>query len=182
MYSKINELRILSQGPIFKLVRENVTLPNEVTVDLDIIRHPGASAIVPILNDESVILIKQFRHAVGEYIWEVPAGTLNPKENPLDCAKRELVEETGYSAKTWQELGVITPVPAYSDERVHIYLATDLTPSKQNLDMDEILDVHEVSFNEAVDMIHRGVIGDSKTISSLLLTQSLKSKGLTLGN
>ena len=90
-------------------------LGNGVTIDFDRILHPGASAIVPISQNNNLILIKQYRHAVGGDIWEIPAGTLNPDEKPLECAKRELAEETGFSANVWQPLGVITPLPGYSD-------------------------------------------------------------------
>jgi len=96
------------------------------------------------------------------------------KNPPLVCAKRELIEETGFSANTWQKLGQITPVPAYSDERIHIFLAEDLTPAKQNLDKDEMLDVHKIRFDDAIEMIYKGEIQDSKTINGLLMVKGLK--------
>jgi len=169
MNTKINRHVTLHEGRVFSLVTENVTLENGVTIDLDIIRHPGASAIVPLTENNTLLMIKQYRHATGGFIWEIPAGTLDPDETPLQCAKRELIEETGFSAKAWQRLGEITPLPGYSDERIHIFLATDLTPASQDLDMDEILHVHEISFDEAVKMIQRGEIEDGKTISGLFM-------------
>jgi 8-oxo-dGTP pyrophosphatase MutT (NUDIX family) len=169
MIAKINKTVTLSQGRVFDFRRENVTLENGVTVDLDIVRHPGASAIVPLFPDDTVILIKQYRHAIGNFIWEIPAGTLDPDETPIECAKRELIEESGFSANTWQRLGEIIPVPGYSDERIHIFLATDLLPSNQDLDEDEMLDIHKVKRVEAVRMIHKGLIQDAKTISGLFL-------------
>lgn len=159
----------MHEGKVFRLVRENVTLENGVTIDLDIIHHPGASAIVPLTENKTLLMIKQYRHAVGDFIWEIPAGTLDPDETPLHCAKRELIEETGFSARAWQKLGEITPLPGYSDERIHIFLATNLTPASQDLDMDEILHVHRVGFDDAVDMVHRGEIEDGKTISGLFM-------------
>ena len=156
------------------MVRENVTLDNGVTVNIDTLRHPGASAIVPLTDEGSVILIRQYRHSVGGYIWEIPAGTLNPGEDPTVCAARELTEETGYTAGSWRKLGEITPVPGYSDERIHLFLATDLRPAAQNLDADEVLDVHEVSFETAAAMIESGDIQDAKTICALLRVQCLK--------
>jgi len=169
MNTKINRHVTLHEGRIFRLVRENVTLENGVTIDLDIIRHPGASAIVPLTENKTLLMIKQYRHAVGDFIWEIPAGTLDSNETPLECAKRELVEETGFSANTWRKLGETTPLPGYSDERIHIFFATDLAPARQNLDLDEILHVHEVRLDDALAMIHSGEIQDGKTISGLFM-------------
>jgi ADP-ribose pyrophosphatase len=169
MSAKINSKDTLYEGRVFKLLRENVTLNNGVTVDLDIIHHPGASAIIPLSGNDNVILIKQYRHAIGDFIWEIPAGTLDPNETPIECAKRELIEEAGFSANTWEKLGEITPVPGYSNERIHLFLAADLVPAKQDLDKDEVLDVHEVPLYKAIEMIHEGAIQDSKTISGLFM-------------
>ncbi len=170
MNAKVNRIKTLHHGRVFKLVSENVTLSNGVQTDMDIIRHPGAAAIVPMLSNQELMMIKQYRHAIGKYIWEIPAGTLNQNESPIACAKREIVEEIGYSANEWEKLGEIIPVPGYSDERIHVFLATDLHPSKQNLDDDEVLEVVSVKFNDAMGMIYDGQIQDSKTITSLFLT------------
>ena len=169
MYANVNTSETLYQGKVFRLSRENVTLKNGVTVDFDIIRHPGASAIVPVSQGNKLILIKQYRHATGKFIWEIPAGTLEPDESPLECATRELAEETGYQADKWEKLGLITPLPGYSDETIHLFLAQDLVPARQNLDKDEMLDVHEVGLTEAVEMVHKGAILDSKTIAGLFM-------------
>ena len=169
MPAKLNRSEKLYEGRVFRLIRENITLENGVTVDMDLVRHPGAAAIVPLSEDHSVVLIRQYRHAVGRFIWEIPAGTLNPHEKPLECARRELAEEAGYTAGEWRKLGEITPVPGYSDERIHIFMATRLVPSVQNLDRDEVLDVHEMEFEEAMEMIHKGQIQDAKTLSGLFL-------------
>ena len=177
MSAKVNRSITLRQGKVFKMVSENVTLENGVSVDMDIIHHPGASAIVPV-SDDTVVLIKQYRHAIGDYIWEIPAGTLDPNETVIECAKRELIEETGYSAHVWQKLGEITPVPGYSDERIHLFLASELVTAKQNLERDELLYVHEVRFKDAMDMIYKGEIQDSKTICGLFMAiHSLEQKG-----
>ena len=169
MKTKINSRITLHHGRVFKLVRENVTLANGVTVDLDMIRHTGASAVVPFSDKSTVILIKQYRHTVGGFIWEIPAGTLGPDEMPLECAKRELIEEIGFSASIWQKMGEITPVPGYSDERIHIFLAGDLVPAEQNLDKDEILNIHEVQLGHAIEMIYDGIIQDGKTIAGIFM-------------
>jgi len=172
MSVKTNNQIVIHKGRTFSFVKENVTLDNGVTVDLEVVRHPGASAMVPFIKEDTLILIKQYRHAVGRFIWEIPAGTLNPNEPALICAQRELIEETGYAANEWEKLGEITPVPGYSDERVHLFLAKDLEPAEQNLDKDEVLDVHEVKFQEALTMIERGDIQDGKTICGLFMAMN----------
>jgi 8-oxo-dGTP pyrophosphatase MutT (NUDIX family) len=169
MKTHVNAQTILHQGRVFKLMRENVTLENGVVAEIDMIRHPGASAIVSFSRPDTLLMIKQYRHAAGGFIWEIPAGTLDAGESPLACAKRELIEETGFSAENWITLGEITPLPAYSDERIHIFGATNLTPGKQHLDRDEILDVHEVPFDDALSMVRDNKIQDAKTISALFL-------------
>jgi len=175
MPTTINTQRILHKGRTFQFIRENVTLENGATVDLDMVRHPGAAAIVPFLTDGTLLLLRQYRHAVGGTIWEIPAGTLNPGETGISCAKRELIEETGYSAAQWKTLGTITPVPGYSDERITLFLARDLSPAEQHLDRDEVLDVHEVPLTDALEMIARGDIQDAKTICGLYMTSKIRS-------
>jgi ADP-ribose pyrophosphatase len=177
MSVKINSINNIYQNRVFRLDRENVTLENDVTVNIDLIRHPGAAAMVAMSDDGKVILLQQYRHAIGDYIWEIPAGTLETDENPLECAKRELIEESGFSAINWQKLGEITPVPGYSDERIHLFLATGLSPAEQNLDQGEILNVHHLDFGEAISMIHEQKIQDAKTICGLMLAQKIYMRG-----
>ena len=172
MTAVINRSVTLHKGRVFNLVKENYTLDNGVTSEMDFIQHPGAAAMVPMLNSNDVILIKQYRHALREFIWEIPAGTLDPAESPLNCAQRELIEETGYSAADWQQLGTITPLPGCSDERIHIFLASDLKRAEQNLDDDELLNVHPMKLEKALQMILTGDISDGKTISGLYLAYS----------
>ena len=167
-----NRQTLIHKGRVFNVFQETVTLPNGASLKLDVIRHPGAAAIVPLTRSHNVIMLQQYRHAVGGTIWEIPAGTLNDKESPLTCAQRELTEETGYKASTWQKLGEITPVPGYSDERIQIFLAMELTLSLQNLDSDEVLVVREVAFIEALKMISRGSIQDAKTICGLFMADA----------
>ena len=172
MTAKINNRITLYHGKVFELIRENITLENGTTTDVEFIEHPGAAAIIPFLDDRRIVLLKQYRHALKKHIWEIPAGTLDPHEKIIDCAKRELIEETGYSASGWQKLGEITPVPGYSDERIHIYLATELQPAAQNLDADEVIQVQEVEFNKALEMIGNGEIQDAKSIAGLLMASA----------
>ncbi len=176
MASKVNNRKNIYRGKVFTLVRENVTLENGTTTDVEFIEHPGATAIIPFLDDTRVVLLKQYRHALKKYIWEIPAGTLDPQEEIISCAKRELIEETGYSAGQWHRLGEITPVPGYSDERIHIFLATELQPADQHLDEDEVIQVQEVEFLKALEMIGNGEIQDAKSIAGLFMaSQWLKS-------
>ena len=172
MSLKVNNRTIVYHGKIFELITENITLENGTTTDVEFIEHPGAAAIIPFLDDNRIVLLKQYRHALKKVIWEIPAGTLDPKEEIISCAKRELIEETGYSASGWQKLGEITPVPGYSDERIHIYLATELQPAEQHLDADEVIQVQEVEFNEALEMIGNGEIQDAKSIAGLFMASA----------
>ena len=176
MTAKVNKSDLIYHGRVLNVYKDNVTLDSGVTVDLDVIRHPGASAIVAITDDHHIILIRQFRYAVGNFIWEIPAGTLEHEEPPLACAKRELIEEAGVIAEKWENIGEIIPVPGYSDEKIHLFLATDLSPAQQNLDHDEILQVHTVKFEEAVGMIYSGHIVDAKSITSILLTKEILNR------
>jgi len=169
MQAKINHRRTIHQGRVIRLLSENVTLPNGVTTELDLVRHPGASAIVALTPQRELLLLDQYRHAVGTRLWEIPAGTLHPGEPPLDCARRELTEETGFKAQVWQALGTIVPVPGYSDERIHLFLATDLVPAAQDLDADEVLEVHAVPLPEVWEMVKKGRIQDAKTLCGLTL-------------
>ena len=169
MSATINERTTLYRGKVFTLVSENITLANGVITDMEFVQHPGATAIIPMLNDTRIILINQYRHSLRKFIWEIPAGTRDPNESAITCAQRELIEETGYAAEKWQELGEITPVPGYSDERIRVFLATEMKTAAQNLDADEMLDVHELEFDEAINMIRRGEIQDSKTIAGLFM-------------
>jgi 8-oxo-dGTP pyrophosphatase MutT (NUDIX family) len=178
MSATINRSEALHKGRVFSLVNENYTLENGVTSEMDFIQHPGAAAMIPLLNNQEVVLIRQYRHAIREFIWEIPAGTLDAGESPLNCARRELVEETGYSADNWHQLATITPLPGYSDERIHIFIASDLKPAEQHLDDDEMLNVRPVKFTEALQMIFTGEISDGKTITGLFLASHwLNRKG-----
>ena len=172
MSLKVNNRTIVYHGKIFELIRENITLENGTTTDVEFIEHPGAAAIIPFLDDNRIVLLKQYRHALKKVIWEIPAGTLDPQEEIISCAKRELIEETGYSASGWQKLGEITPVPGYSDERIHIYLATELQPAEQHLDADEVIQVQEVEFNKALEMIGNREIQDAKSIAGLFMASA----------
>ena len=167
----INRKQVAYRGRAFTVFTENITLPNGKTTELDVLKHPGAAAIVAMDDPETVVLIRQYRHAIESHIWEIPAGTLDPGESPLSCAKRELAEETGFSAATWEKLGEIVPVPGYSNERIHLYLASDLDAGAQALDEGEWLEVHRVAVSDALEMIRTGEIQDGKTIAGLFMAR-----------
>ncbi len=154
-------------GKVVTLNVERVKLPNGVEIDLETIRHPGAAAVVPLRDNGRVVLIHQFRHAAGGYIYEIPAGKLHPGEDPLDCAARELEEEVGYRARSLTLLSSIFTAPGFADEVIHVYKATGLTQGRQQLDRDEVLDVVEMSLEEAITKIADGTIRDAKTIVGL---------------
>jgi len=169
MAVEVKKITNVYEGKIFNMAVERIVLPNGMVKDREVVRHPGAAAMVPLFDDGKVALIKQYRHAVGEFLWEIPAGTLEPNESPLACARRELVEETGFEARDLVKVADILPAPGYTDECIHIFLATGLTPAEQNLDDDEVLEVRPTPFDRAIEMIKEGKIQDAKTITGLLL-------------
>lgn len=159
--------RNIYSGRVITLNIDTVQLPNGETVELETIRHPGAAAVVPVKDDGTVVLIKQFRHAAGGFIYEIPAGKLHPGEDPLHCASRELEEEVGYRASSFELLSSIFTAPGFADEVIHVYQATGLTKGRQQLDRDEVLDVIEMPLTEAMAKIEDGTIRDAKTIVGL---------------
>ncbi len=135
--------------------------------------HPGGVCVVPILDDKKIVLIKQFRMPVNDLLLEIPAGKIDAGETDnLLTAKRELQEETGYTAKTWIDLGYTLPCPGYSTEKLYIYLAKDLVPGVQNLDHGEVIENYIISIDEALQKIKSGEIKDSKTIVGIYLALS----------
>jgi ADP-ribose pyrophosphatase len=158
-------------GRVVDLGIERVTLPSGVEVDLEIIRHKGASAVVALDDAGCVVVIRQFRHAAGGFIWELPAGVLDhPDESPEACAARELREETGLRATTLTRLGAILTTPGFTDERIHLFLARGLVQEHTAHDHDEVIaEIARIPLDEALDMVRRGDIVDAKTICGLHL-------------
>ena len=160
-------IKNIYSGKVITLNVDTVMLPNGMTVDLEMVRHPGAAAVVPLREDDTVMLIKQFRHAAGGFIYEIPAGKLHPGEDPKDCAARELEEEIGYRAGKLELLSSIFTAPGFTDEVIHIYKATGLTKGRQQLDRDEVLEIVEIPLQQAIEMIRTGMIRDAKTMVGL---------------
>lgn len=157
----------------FKLTREEFRVGEGKEVWVDIIRHRGAVAVVPVLGNGKVLLERQYRYSLMKWIYEVPAGTLEPGEPEEECARRELEEETGYSAAELTKIGEVAVSPGYSDEIIRIFVARAEKKGGQRLEGDELIRVVEVQKEEALKMIERGEIIDGKTIVSLLLANRL---------
>ncbi len=162
-----DNVREIHRGRIIHLFVESVTLPNGHRLDLEIVRHPGAAAIVALTGQDEVLLVRQFRHAAGGYIYEIPAGKLDG-EAPDVCARRELAEEAGVEAAAWEPLGSILTTPGFSDEVIHLFLARELRPVPQRLEADEVLTVERVPFARALEMCASGEIRDAKSMCALL--------------
>ena len=161
--------RSIHDGRIVKLALEEVRLPNGHTITLEVIKHPGAAAVVPVDHDGNVILVRQYRHATGSWLLEVPAGKLDhPGESPEACALREVEEETGYRAGTLSSLGWIWTTPGFTDEKIWLYLAEDLSPTRASLQPDEVLTVEKLPLAEAVRRAGSGEIVDGKSVCALL--------------
>src|SRR3989337_2894385 len=142
--------RNIYTGRIVNLNLETVTLPNGATVELEVIHHPGAAAVVPMKDERTVIQIRQYRLAAGGYIYEIPAGKLHPGEDPAHCAMRELEEEIGYRAGRLEKIATFFTAPGFTDEVMHLYVARDLIGGTQALDRDEVLEVVEMPLEKAM--------------------------------
>lgn len=180
MYEDLMETKIASEdvfdGVLLHVRKDTVKLPNGRTATREWIRHPGASSVIPVLPDGSIILVRQYRYPIDQVTLEVPAGKLDsPEEDPLVCAERELSEETGYTADKIEKLTTIATTVGFSNERIHLYVARGLTPGKQHTDEDEFINVVKVPLAEALAMIQDGRIIDAKSVVSILMvSQQLK--------
>jgi ADP-ribose diphosphatase len=160
--------REIFHGRTVRLDVDRVRLPNGREMDFEIIHHAGAAAVVPVLPNGKVLLVCQYRYATGGYLLEIPAGKLDPGEAPESCARREVEEETGYRPGELIPLGWIWTTPGFADEKIWLYLATNLKEARQDLQDDEVLTLEELPFAEAVEKAAAGEIHDCKTVCALL--------------
>jgi ADP-ribose pyrophosphatase len=166
--AKILKSEILYQGKVFRLQRDTVIEPGGVQAERDIIVHPGSVVVLPIFKNGSILLIRQYRHSVGEYLWELVAGRKEPRETPLAAARRELVEETGYSAKRLRKLMRVVPTPGFVNEWMWIFAAEGLTAGAAQPEEDEKITPRIFLLKEVEKMIDRGTLRDAKSICGIL--------------
>lgn len=162
-------------GDFLNIQRDKVMLPSGKTTFREYIKHPGAVVILPLFSDGTVLLERQFRYPLNKVFIEFPAGKIDPDENPLDCAKRELQEETGYTASSWQFVCTIHNAIAYSDEHLDIFLARDLHQGPSNLDEGEFLETYRTTLAELMEAVHSGQVTDVKTIIGAFWLEKIQS-------
>jgi ADP-ribose pyrophosphatase len=179
---KVISSKVVYQGKVFEVTSDKVREPNGITATRDVIRHSGSVVILAV--DETgrephVLLERQYRYAARSYLWELPAGRIDPGENALAGAKRELIEETGYRAKKWKRALSFYASPGFLDETMNIYLARELTLGEAEPEADESIECHMVPLSEAIDMIFSGKIHDGKAIAGVLwLAEALRRERL----
>jgi ADP-ribose pyrophosphatase len=176
--SLISSSRLYS-GRIVNLDLDTVRFPDDSVGQLEMLRHSGASAVVPFLDppgsaDPRVLLIRQFRHAADGFIWEVPAGRLDAGESPEACAGRELEEEIGMRARRLERLTTIHTTPGFTDERIHLFLAEGLEPGAEHREADEFMELHTLRWAEVLRLAESGEMVDGKTLVSLLFVQGFR--------
>ncbi len=163
LYEKTTESKIVYDGKIFKIKSDKVLLENNTEAVREVIMHHGGVCVLPLTENNEIIMVKQYRYPFSSVLLEIPAGKLNENEDHLECGKRELLEETGAVAEEMIYLGPIYPIPAYVTEQIHVYIAKGLSFHSQNLDADEFLDVVKIPFDEALRMVLDNEIKDGKT-------------------
>jgi ADP-ribose pyrophosphatase len=168
----------LLRGRFLHAFRDTVRLPNQNLATREYVVHPGAVMVIPMLDTPDglrLVMERQFRYPVGQVMTEFPAGKLDPGEDPWLCAQRELLEETGYTARQWARAGVLHPVIAYSTEVIEIWFAKELSLGQRQLDQDEFLDVFTASPDELMTACQQGLLTDAKTLTGLLWLQNVQS-------
>lgn len=174
------ESRRVYTGKVISLDVDVVRFPDASIGELEMIRHPGASAIVPFLSDPrgedpQVLMIRQYRYAAEGYLLEIPAGRLDPGEDPRDCALRELKEETGCSAEQVDHLFTMYTTPGFTDEKIHLFMATGLVAGESKRESDEFLDLEPMPLSRALELVEAGEIKDAKTALGLLFTAGFRA-------
>ena len=162
----------LYEGRIINVTVDTVQLPDGTRFELEIVHHPGGAAVVALDDDDRVCLLRQYRHVAEGWLWELPAGKLDVAESPLHTAQRELEEEAGLAAQSWISLGSMLSSPGVFKEVVHLFLARELSIQHRRIEWDELIEVHWVSFKEALDWAHTGRIVDAKSLIGLFRAQA----------
>ncbi|WP_300252457.1 NUDIX domain-containing protein [uncultured Subdoligranulum sp.] len=170
------ESKEIFAGRVIRVTYDTVRLENGNTSTREVVHHHGGACILPVDEAGNVYLVRQFRYAIGEEIWELPAGKLEAGEDPFEAAKRELGEECGLTADHFEDLGVVYPTVGYDSERIYIWAATGLHPAAQHLDEDEFLDVVKMPLEKALALVLDGTIRDSKTQVGLMKYALLRGK------
>ena len=160
----MSDVKNVFTGRVIQVNVERVRLPNGTTAELEIIRHPGGAAVVALDTDYRVCLLRQFRHAAAGWVWELPAGKIDNREPPLETARRELEEEAGRAAGSWQTLGDYLSSPGVFTEVVHLFLATELTPLPPRPEEHEVFEVHWLPFRDVLQMARSGELRDGKSL------------------
>ncbi|HEY3379622.1 MAG TPA: NUDIX hydrolase [Armatimonadota bacterium] len=166
---------VVFKGRLLTIRVDQVRLPDGLLATREVVAHPGAVAMVPMLDADHVLLVRQWRNAAGRAMLEIPAGTLTPGEDPLACAEREMMEEVGYRPRQLTPLFATYLAPGYSTEKLHVFLAEDLVAERLAQDEDERIEVVSLTWSEIDALLLRGEFADSKTVSGLLLAQKLLS-------
>ncbi|HKQ74947.1 MAG TPA: NUDIX hydrolase [Blastocatellia bacterium] len=175
MPRQLLESEKIFEGAVISVERDLLLEENGMEIIREIVRHPGGAGGLPMFDDGRVALVRQYRHPAGRELLEIPAGRIEAGEAPEMCAAREIEQEIGFRAGRIEKLSEFYSTPGFCEERLYVYLATDLTPSLQNLDHDELIEVVYLPFAEALKMAECGEIEDSKTIIALLMTGKLRS-------
>ncbi len=165
--------RIIYDGSLLHIRKDEVTLPNGRVSSREYLLHPGAVVVIPFLDDATIIMERQFRYPAGQEFFELPAGKIDPGEDYLATGQRELLEETGYSAQRWEMLTTIHPAIGYSDEKMALYAAYNLTQTTINRDHDEFLEIIKIPLRDALTMLQQGKITDAKTMVGLFWAEKL---------
>jgi len=169
LFEKLTGTNRVFEGKVVNLRIDEVILPTGKRAVREVVEHPGAVAIVPVLQDGAIVMVRQYRHAAGKIMLEIPAGKLNKGENPDSCAMRELEEETGYQASKLRKLSAVYTTPGFTNELIHIYVAEGLNKTLQNTDEDEFIDIVQYDPVELRELITTGKIDDAKTMLGLFL-------------
>lgn len=168
LWEKTLESQCAFQGRLLRLEVDQIELPGGRRSGREVVRHPGGVCVLPLHDDGTVSVVRQFRYPYKEVITELPAGKLEPGEDPFAAIQRELSEETGFTAGEWHDMGLFYPTPGYTDERLHLYFARDLRPGAAHLDEGEFLECERLRLDDLLDQVMDGTLRDGKTIALVL--------------